>query len=142
MTKAIVKMKCKEPNCTHPHDIEVDLPEPNVIEGTISTSQILTPATTTPAPPVQEEKPRKLKHEELEEIIPTNYGKCPGGDCGHQKIKGKNQAKKFKVCSNDKCESNSVRKDQPCPTCGKDYDIDSWKDLEDGVDLTEDEDGD
>jgi len=35
-----------------------------------------------------------------------------------------------------------VRKDQPCPTCGKDFDEDSWKELEDGVDLTEDEDED
>ena len=116
------KIKLKPKKQTH--EVEIDM-------GT-QTQILQTPET--------EESPRKLKHEELEEIIPTNYGKCPGGDCGHQKIKAKNQAKKFKVCSNGKCESNSVRKDQPCPTCGKDFDEDSWKELEDGVDLTEDED--
>ena len=115
-------MKCDKPNCDHAHDIEVDLPEPKVIQGTISTPQILTPATTVaPAPIVEEEKPRKLKHEELEEIMPkgVNFTRCIGSDCGHQKLENPKPITKFKACPN--CKNNSVPKSSDlCPTCGLD----------------------
>jgi len=141
---------CEGKECDKDYNFEIEIPDvaatiqqipTGQITGTTTTQQLLPPiqSTSTAPPEIKPDEPRKLKHEEIAELIPTNYGKCPGGDCGHMKIKNPNQSKKHKICSNGKCESNSVRKDQPCPTCGKDFDEDEWKELEDGVNLTDED---
>ena len=68
-------MKCDKPGCDHPHDIEVDLPEPKTIQGNIEPINQIQQApqqtqllqTAAPAP---EPEKRKLSHDEIGELIP------------------------------------------------------------------------
>ena len=41
---------------------------------------------------------KKLTHDELADIIPTNFGECPGGDCGHQTLKSNKFTNKLWEC--------------------------------------------
>jgi hypothetical protein len=97
-----------------------------------------------PPPPQQhthDEKPKKLSHEELAELIPkgVNVISCPGGDCGHKKLKNPIKTKRFKTCPNGECGANTVPKgNEFCPTCGKDFEED--EELDDGVILEDEED--
>lgn len=114
-----IKLKPKH----HTHEVELDLG---------AQTQVM-------QPPIVEEKPKKLTHEEIGEIMPKglNFMSCPGGDCGHQKIKNPKPTKKFKTCPNGNCGANTVPKDSEfCPTCGKNIDDDA--DLDDGVELEDD----
>jgi len=133
----VKKEKCE--NCGHeleiitrkPQQISVDSPEINPTIATPQTQMLVPPA---PEPP----KEKKLTHEQITDLMPkgTNFMSCPGGDCGHMKLKNKNQTLKFKECPN--CESNTVPKgSEICPTCGKNLD---QEDLEDGVELGTEED--
>ena len=123
--KAVVKMPCEDGNCKHNHDMLVDLDE----LGVKIQNKDIPSANITRIPEMQinnipkpePEQPKKLTHDEIGDIIPkgNNYFKCMGSDCGHKKLKHKEQVKKFKSCPN--CRNNSIPKSNDyCPTCGID----------------------
>ena len=136
---------CKDGKCGHPHEIPFEIED--------AKPEIQAPATltidsgsqmTTMVEPQQihtHEETKKLSHEEITELMPygRNFMSCPGGDCGHKKLKNDKQVSKYKTCPNGNCEFNGITKrDEFCPTCGKD--IDEYGELDTGVELeTEDE---
>lgn len=141
---------CQGVECNQNLEFDIDVPDVIPTAATVQAPQIISPATaqpqqvilqappTPPAPePKKEEK--KLTHEELADMIPDgiNAMACPGGDCGHMKLKNKKQTSKWKSCPN--CEANTVPKGHEfCPYCTKNLDP---NDLESGIELgTEEED--
>ena len=140
--KAVVKMPCEDGNCKHNHDMLVDLDELGV---KIQNKEIPS-ANITKIPEMQinnipkpePEQPKKLTHDELASFIPKgiNSMKCPGGDCGHQKIKNPKQTKKYKSCPH--CSANTLPKgSDSCPYCSKNIDED--QELDDGIELESEE---
>ena len=140
---------CKGVECEKDLEFDIEIPETAQNFTTIPTPSISSPGTTqmlmpqtttnTPAPPPQEQK--TLSHDDMIDLIPTgvNAISCPGGDCGHMKLKNKKQTKKYKICPHGNCEANTVPKDAEfCPYCEKSIDPD--EELDDGVQLEVDED--
>ena len=134
---------CKDGKCGHPHEIPFDIEDPKpetmsppivTLEGGSQVTQLIQQT-----PPIhQHEEQKKLSHEEITELMPygRNYMSCPGGDCGHKKLKNDNQVLKYKTCPNGRCEDNTItKKDEFCPTCGKD--IDDFGELDEGVELAD-----
>ena len=142
--------KCKNGEiCDKDLVLDLDIPETKPTLSYIPTASIAVSGQQQQilAPPQQvththtEEKPKKLSHDEVKQLIPKgiNAIECPGGDCGHTKLENPIQTKKYKKCPNDNCEANTLTKDSKfCPYCKKDIDED--EDLDDGIDLTEEED--
>jgi len=137
---------CKDGTCGHEHEIAFDIPasKPQVtppatftIDNPPQASQIMVPPIEIPH---QHEETKKLSHEEITELMPygRNFMSCPGGDCGHKKLKNDKQVSKYKTCPNGDCEFNGITKhDEFCPTCGKD--IDEYGELDTGVELETEE---
>ena len=158
MVKAKVKAPkgyrdCKGQECDKDYEFEFDVQQPEIsatiapqamqqFDGTATMQQPQALIMTTPPPVVKEEKPKKMNHEQIAEMIPkgTNFSKCPGEDCDHKKLKNPKQTTKFHTCPG--CEANTVpKKSDFCPTCGKNLED---EELEEGVVLEseeEDEDG-
>jgi len=151
MVKGTIKIPkdsqdCKDGKCGHPHefpfeieDKSPEIPSPASITTTTApnvtgTAQQLVP------PPSEPPKEPKLSHDVISSMIPNgvNVMECPGGDCGHKRLKNPNQTKKYKSCPN--CEANTLTKNSDfCPYCSKNI---NSMDLEDGIELEEEEDED
>ncbi len=138
---------CKNGKCGHPHEFpfEIEDPKPPQPQQPAQMSFDYSTMSNNPNAPQQttqipkpKEEPKKLSHDELAEVMPhgVNAMSCPGGDCGHMKLKNPKQTKKWKSCPH--CEANTVPKDTEfCPYCTKNVDPDE---LDDGVELeSEDE---
>jgi len=143
---------CKGQECDKDYEFEFDVQQPEISATVAPTYSQVVPDSTTggtlapqtlvmQSPPVPKEvEAKKLSHDDFSKMIPkgVNFAKCPGGDCGHMKIKNEKQTAKFSTCPG--CESNTVpRKNDFCPTCGKNLED---EDLEEGVELEKDEDED
>lgn len=113
-------------------------PMPQIQSNLTQTQQIIPPIT--PAAEHPHDAP-KITHEDIKQIIPKgiNKMKCPGGNCGNEALTNPIQTKKYKTCPNGDCGANTLTKDSDfCPYCTKSIDEDD--DLDDGIDLTSDED--
>lgn len=146
MPKGVIKIPkvnedCKNGKCGHEHEVPFEINEPPkavptasfVMDNNQQQQQLLQ------TPPPQIEKPKKLTHEEMAEMIPNgiNVMKCPGGDCGHQKIKNPKKTKKYKACPH--CSANTLPKgSDTCPYCTKSIDED--EELDDGIELEDNDD--
>ena len=63
---------------------------------------------------------KHLTHEDMGEVIGTNFSQCPSGNCTHGNIpiKSNRPTKEFKTCRS--CKSNATPKSSSiCQTCGK-----------------------
>ena len=71
---------------------------------------------------------KTLTHDEMRELMNTNYMSCPGGNCGHEKLRSNHFHTDFKSCP--ECEANTVPLDSNiCSTCGHEpQDADEWED--------------
>ena len=136
---------CKGVECDQDLEFDIEVPDttpnitniptPQITNPTATTTQVLVPPQPQITTKTTDEK--KLSHEEMSDLIPkgVNAMACPGGDCGHMKLKNPKQTKKFKSCPN--CDANTLTKDAEfCPYCTKNVDAD---DLEDGIELEEEE---
>lgn len=124
-------MDCKEPGCKHVHDVEIDLPEPAVITGSISTPPTMNVVAPTPSIEPKKEEP-KDPHEEMTKALPSgvNFAKCEGADCGHVKLKNPKQTTKHKACPS--CKNNNVPKSSDfCPNCGIEEESKKFEEWED-----------
>lgn len=61
---------------------------------------------------------KKLTHQELSELIPTNFSECPGGDCNHQVLRSNKFTDKLWECPNCKANANPDHT-HTCLTCGR-----------------------
>lgn len=157
MVKTKVKLpagfECKDGTCLEkPLEFDLDIPERKPIvtqtpPAQIDMGQQVQQMAPPPAPPTPEphnhsqDAPKKITHEDIKEIIPAgiNAMKCPGGNCGNEMLKNPIQTKKYKTCPNGDCEANTVPKGSDyCPYCTKS--IDPEDDLDDGIDLTSEDD--
>ena len=121
------------PHCKGKVDVEIERKVPKIVFQEESTQKM--------QQKIEEkslEQPKKLTHDELATFIPKgiNSMKCPGGDCGHQKIKNPKQTKKYKSCPH--CSANTLPKgSDSCPYCSKNIDED--QELDDGIELESEE---
>ncbi len=130
-------MKCDTPNCKHPHEMEIDVPDPVKSEITAI------PTTTAPQQqmmmtPPPEPKERKITHEEITDLMPpgVNFMKCPGEKCGRQVLKNKKQVQNFLTCP--ECDHNGFTVGSGlCEKCGKKFTKDEEEDFDDGIEIEE-----
>lgn len=142
MTKIIAKLPCDKPDCTHPHEMEIDYTEPKIPKADV-TITASTPAQQTVL--VQEQKPQnpetqKDHHQMLAESMPkgVNFGRCTGENCNKKIKNAKGLTTKFKTCSN--CDRNAVAANKKdCPFCGSKFDPEDEPDIDDISDKIEDE---
>ena len=73
MAKHIVRMMCDKPNCDHPHDIEVDLPEPE------SKNEDIAEEPKPKAELIPDEKPKEPQKITIK--VPQNNSDKPQVDC-------------------------------------------------------------
>lgn len=135
---------CQGIECEQNLEFDIDIPDTIPTAATIQTPQVIVPSTAqpqqvvlqAPTPPPAPESPKedkKLSHDEISAMIPkgVNVMECPGGDCGHKRLKNPTQTKKYKSCPG--CEANTLTKDSDfCPYCSKNLDP---EDLGDGIEL-------
>ena len=141
---------CNGQECKQDLQFDIDIPETKPTTQIIPTPQIdysnLAQLQTQPLIPAADhthkhEETKKITHEDIKELMPKglNLMACPGGNCGNEPIINPIQTKKFKTCPNGNCEANTVPKDSKnCPYCKKGINPDD--DLDDGIDLTDDDD--
>jgi len=69
----------------------------------------------------------KISHEQMREMMNTNYQVCPGGNCGHEKLRADKFTKEFKTCPDCNSNTNPIES-KICSTCGAEHDKDDWQD--------------
>ena len=114
-------MPCDKPDCTHPHEMEIDYTEPKIPKA----STTLLPDTNTSTVQVvaqqsSHEEPKTDIHDEIAKNLPmgVNCATCANGECGKIIKNPKGMTTKFKACPN--CHDNTNRKSaKVCKTCGK-----------------------
>ena len=72
---------------------------------------------------------KKLTHQELADIIPTNFSECPGGDCGHQTLRSNKFTNKRWECPECRANANPEHTNT-CLTCGRNIPKDERNDSE------------
>jgi len=70
---------------------------------------------------------KKISHANMTEMMNSNYMPCPGGNCGHEKLRADNFTKEFKTCPGCNANTNHVE-NKFCSTCGAEHDKDDWQD--------------
>ena len=141
---------CTGKECEQDLQFEIDVPETKATTQVIPTPSIdfgnaqpqqMAPPIPPPAPDTHNHAAPKITHEDIKQLIPKgiNKMKCPSGNCGNEALTNPIQTKKYKTCPNGNCGANTLPKDSEfCPYCSKNITEDD--DLDDGIDLTSDED--
>ena len=125
MTRIIAKMPCDKPDCTHPHEMEIEYTEPKLPKASTTISETSSPTTTVL---VQQEKPAATIEKVIDKV-PSHIPAYKCKNCGdNHKNTNYTQRPKGK-CTN--CGQFAKDEKGSCPWCNQEVEPIDENELED-----------